>query len=74
LLKGSRGSQNQIDQKTALTCIAIVRRHAALNDSERMLLKAIENEIRVAFDLDGAVKPGLLLEDTAGETPELWFW
>lgn len=60
--------------QVALECIAIVCCHTALNDSESRLLMAIENEIRLSFDLEGAVKPTPLLDDTTNETPEEWFW
>ena len=38
------------NRKAALTCIAIVNRHVPLNDSEKRLLLAIVNEIRLAFE------------------------
>lgn len=67
--------QREVDCTAALTCIAIVRRHAALNDEERRLLSAIENEIRLAFNLEGAVTLGPLSDNiNTGKAPEEWFW
>lgn len=65
----------EADRKTALACIAIVCGHVALNDGERKLLRVIENEIRLAFDLEGAARYGPLSDEVgAGETPAAWFW
>jgi hypothetical protein len=68
-MKGSR----EKDRKAAQTCIAIISSHVPLNDSEKRLLFAIVNEIRLAFDLEGSSKPGLLVDD-ASDAPEVWIW
>jgi hypothetical protein len=68
-MKGSRGNE----RKAALACIAIIKRHVPLNDSEKRLLLVIVNEIRQAFDLEGSSKPGLLVDDVY-DAPEEWIW
>jgi hypothetical protein len=64
---------SEAEKKAALGCIAIIDCHFTLNDGEKRLLGVIVNEIRLAFDLEGAVKPAPLQNDTAG-APREWFW
>jgi hypothetical protein len=54
------------DKNAALECIAII-------DGEKRLLGVITNEIRLAFDLEGAVKPAPLQNEVAW-APKEWFW
>jgi hypothetical protein len=64
---------SEMDRKAALKCIAIVDCHFPLNEGEKRLLGTIVNEIRLAFDLEGAVKPVPLLKEAAW-VPREWFW
>jgi hypothetical protein len=64
---------NESESKSALKCIAIIDCHFPLNDGEKRLLGVIANEIRLAFDLEGAVKPVTLLNELAW-APREWFW
>lgn len=65
-------NRREIERETAIDCIAIINRHRALNESEKMLLQSITNEIRLAYGLQGAVQPSpLITEDNA---PKEWFW
>ncbi len=61
------------DKNAALKCIAIIDCHFPLNDGEKRLLGVIVNEIRLAFDLEGAVKPAPLQNEVAW-APREWFW
>jgi len=61
------------DRIAALRCIAITERHFPLNEGEKRLLGAIINDIRLAFDLEGAIKPAPLQKDVPW-APEEWFW
>lgn len=58
-------------QDAACHCIALIKQHKALAEGEATLLAAIENDIRVAFDLEGAVHP---VQVVNGSPPEVWFW
>ena len=60
-------------KNAALKCIAIIDFHFPLNDGEKRLLGVIANEIRLAFDLEGAVKPAPLQNEVAW-APREWFW
>ena len=64
---------SKTDSNAALKCIAIIDCHFPLNDGEKRLLGTIVNEIRLAFDIEGAVKPVPPLNKTAG-APREWFW
>ena len=64
---------NESNSKSALKCIAIIACHFPLNDGEKKLLCVIANEIRLAFDLQGAVKPAPL-QNEVGWAPREWFW
>lgn len=64
---------SEADTKGALRCIAIIDYHFPLNDGEKRLLGAIVNEIRLAFNMEGAVKPVPLLNEVAW-APREWFW
>jgi hypothetical protein len=64
---------SETDRNAALKCIAIVGRHFPLNEGEKRLLNTVVNEIRLAFDLEGAVKPVPLLNEAAW-APREWFW
>ena len=61
------------DKNAALECIAIINFHFPLNDGEKRLLGVIVNEIRLAFDLEGAVKSAPLWNEVAW-APREWFW
>jgi hypothetical protein len=61
------------DNNAALKCIAIINCHFALNDGEKRLLGIIVNEIRLAFELEGAVK-ATALQSGAAWAPSEWFW
>ncbi|WP_224962807.1 hypothetical protein [Geomonas subterranea] len=54
-------------------CIEIIGKRTPLNQEEINLLARIVNDIRVEFDLPGAVHPSKL-EDGAGQPPKEWFW
>lgn len=58
---------------TAMRCIEIIKRRTPLSHSEIRLLEVIINDIRVEFDLSGAVHPSKL-EDGAGKPPKEWIW
>lgn len=60
-------------QQAAFVCLEIVTRHLPLTDGERGLLEAIQNQIRVTFDLPGAVKPEETIGNLISAPPE-WFW
>lgn len=64
---------SKTDKNAALKCIGIVDGHFPLNKGEKMLLADIVNAIRLAFNLEGAVKPVPLLKETA-EAPREWFY
>ena len=64
---------SEAEKKAALMCITIIDCHFTLNISEKRLLGAIENEIRLAFDLEGAVRPASL-HSGAAWVPREWFW
>ena len=57
----------------ALRCIGIIDCHFPLNEGEKRLLSSIMNEIRLEFNLEGAVKPAPSLNGLAG-APREWFW
>jgi len=57
----------------ALRCIEIITERTALTASESLLLKRIINDIRVEFDLEGAVHP-TTFEDGSGGPPKEWLW
>jgi hypothetical protein len=64
------------ERSAALTCIAIIDGHLPLNDGEKQLLSVIKNQIRLAFDLEGAVRPEAMCDDSGmtSEVPKVWFW
>ncbi len=64
------------ERAAALACIGIIKSHLPLNSTEKRLLSAIENQIRLAFELEGAVRPEALCEDSCitSEIPKVWFW
>jgi hypothetical protein len=64
---------NETDRNASAKCISIIKCHIPLNKGEKMLLGAIVNEIRLAFDLEGAVKPAPLPKEVAW-APKEWFW
>lgn len=64
---------SEAEKKVALGCIAIIDCHFTLNDGEKRLLGVITNEIRLAFDLQGAVKPVPHRYEVAW-APREWFW
>jgi len=64
---------SETDRNAAVKCISIINCHFPLNGGEKRLLGAIANEIRLAFDLEGAIKPAQPLNEAAG-MPGEWFW
>jgi hypothetical protein len=64
---------SETDRNAAVKCISIIDCHFPLNGGEKRLLGAIANEIRLAFDLEGAEKPVTLLNEVAW-APREWFW
>jgi hypothetical protein len=66
-------ARSETDNNAALKCIAIIDCHFPLNDGEKRLLGVIANEIRLAFDLEGAVKVAAL-QSGAAWAPSEWFW
>jgi hypothetical protein len=64
---------SEAHKKAAFRCIAIIDCHYPLNEGEKRLLVAIENEIRLAFNMEGAVKPAPLQNEVAW-APREWFW
>ena len=64
---------SETDRNASVKCISIINCHVPLNGGEKSLLCAIVNEIRLAFDLEGAVKPASLPNEVAW-APKEWFW
>jgi hypothetical protein len=64
---------SEAENIAALRCIAIINCHFPLNEGERRLLGAVMNDIRLAFDLEGAVNTASLLNVVAW-APREWFW
>jgi len=64
---------SEAEKKAALMCITIIDCHLPLNDGERRLLGSIVNDIRLALDLEGAVKPASIRSGAAW-VPRKWFW
>ena len=64
---------SDVEKKAALRCISIIDCHIPLNEGEKRLLGAVMNDIRLAFELEGAVKPASL-NSGAAWTPRKWFW
>lgn len=54
-------------------CIEILHRRTPMTANEELLLKLIENDIRLEFGLEGAVPLATLMpeDDTP---PSAWFW
>jgi len=63
----------ETEKKVALMCIAMIDCHFPLNEGERRLLCSVVNDIRLTFDLEGAVKPASH-HSGAAWTPRIWFW
>ena len=59
--------------KAPQRCIEIIQYRVPLNEGEIRLLERIVNDIRVEFNLPGAVHPSIL-EEGYGEPPKEWFW
>jgi hypothetical protein len=64
---------SETDRNAAVKCISIIDCHFPLNGGEKRLLGAIMNEIRLAFNIEGAVKPAPL-QNEAAWAPREWFW
>ena len=64
---------SEAENIAALMCITIIDGHFPLNEGERRLLGAVINEIRLAFDLEGAVNP-TSLHNVVAWAPREWFW
>ena len=64
---------SEAEKKAALICITIIDSHFPLNDGEKRLLGVIMNEIRLSFDLEGAVQLALL-QNRMVSAPREWFW
>lgn len=62
-----------MENATAQRCIELIQGRIPLNEGEMKLLERIINDIRVEFDLLGAVHP-MKLEDGYGEPPKEWIW
>lgn len=65
-------STERVEQTAALRCIELIKKRRSLNEGERDLLASLENDIRVSFDLEGAVRSANLT--SADNTPGTWFW
>jgi len=57
----------------AKKCIEIIARRIPLTLEETRLLNLIMNDIRLEFELEGAVHPSLI-DGSEGKPPEDWCW
>jgi hypothetical protein len=53
-------------------CIGKIQMHTALNPGEVDLIKALANDIKIAFGLEGAVERSSL--ERSCTAPADWFW
>ena len=69
----SKVNRHEVGQEAASHCISIIRKHMPTNPGEKMLIESVVNDIRLAFALEGAVKPAPFTNGEI-EAPEVWFW
>ena len=65
-------NRQKTGQEAAKFCISLIGQHSPLNEGERQLLASITNDIRLAFDLEGAIAP--LSMTNGDEAPDVWIW
>lgn len=62
-----------MENPDAEKCLEIIGRRLPLTPEETRLIQLIVNDIRLEFDLDGAVHPSNL-DGTRGKPPKEWLW
>lgn len=62
-----------MENPDAEKCIEIISRRVPLTLEETRLIQLIVNDIRLEFDLEGAVHPSHL-DGTRGKPPKEWLW